>query len=40
MTPNNEQRRMPILCPYALGFNARPLRAVSFGGGLVARRGR
>lgn len=23
-----EPRRTPILCPYAIGFNARPLRAI------------
>jgi hypothetical protein len=40
MTRGKEPRRMPILCPYALGFNARPLRAVVSGGALVARRGR
>jgi proteasome lid subunit RPN8/RPN11 len=28
MTPAGEARRSPILCPYALGFDARPLRAV------------
>jgi proteasome lid subunit RPN8/RPN11 len=28
VTPSAETRRSPILCPYALGFDARPLRAV------------
>jgi hypothetical protein len=28
VTPTREPRRVPILCPYALGFNARPLRAI------------
>jgi len=28
MTAAREPRRMAILCPYALGFNARPLRAI------------
>jgi proteasome lid subunit RPN8/RPN11 len=28
MNGGGEQRRLPILCPYALGFNARPLRAL------------
>jgi proteasome lid subunit RPN8/RPN11 len=28
VTPAGEHRRVPILCPYALGFNARPLRAI------------
>jgi proteasome lid subunit RPN8/RPN11 len=28
VTATGEHRRMPILCPYALGFNARPLRAI------------
>jgi proteasome lid subunit RPN8/RPN11 len=28
VTPSGETRRNPILCPYALGFDARPLRVV------------
>jgi proteasome lid subunit RPN8/RPN11 len=28
VTPTREPRRVPILCPYALGFNFRPLRAI------------
>ena len=40
MTRNKEQRRMSILCPYALGFNARPLRAIAGGAAMAARRGR
>lgn len=28
MTESGEQRRSPILCPYAIGFNAHPLRAI------------
>jgi proteasome lid subunit RPN8/RPN11 len=28
VTASGEPRRVPIVCPYALGFSARPLRAV------------
>jgi proteasome lid subunit RPN8/RPN11 len=28
MTASKEPRRTPILCPYAIGFDARPLRAI------------
>jgi hypothetical protein len=28
VTATGEHRRMSILCPYALGFGARPLRAI------------
>jgi proteasome lid subunit RPN8/RPN11 len=28
VTSSGETRRTPILCPYALGFDARPLRAI------------
>ena len=28
VTSGGEPRRMPILCPYAIGFDARPLRAI------------
>jgi hypothetical protein len=28
VTDAGEPRRMPILCPYAIGFDVRPLRAV------------
>jgi len=28
VTPASEPRRLAILCPYALGFGARPLRAI------------
>jgi proteasome lid subunit RPN8/RPN11 len=28
MTASGEPRRTPILCPYAIGFDARPLRAI------------
>jgi proteasome lid subunit RPN8/RPN11 len=28
VTAAGESRRTPILCPYAIGFNARPLRAI------------
>ena len=40
MTRSKEPRRMSILCPYALGFNARPLRAIVGGAGMGVRRGR
>jgi proteasome lid subunit RPN8/RPN11 len=28
VTASGEPRRTPILCPYAIGFDARPLRAI------------
>jgi hypothetical protein len=28
VTRSGEPRRMPILCPYAIGFDKKPLRAV------------
>jgi hypothetical protein len=40
MTRSKEPRRMSILCPYALGFHARPLRAIAGGVLLAARVGR